>query len=172
MVNLAFTALQASAFWLVFIVGAPWLLRLLEAGTVIPSFAFPGQRAVGLVVLVVFGTLNLWSGATMAVVGRGTPFPAATARELVVRGPYRFVRNPMALGGLGAGAGVGIALGSTSTLAMCLAGALVWHAVARPMEERDLEERFGEPYRAYQRAVRCWWPRLAPYRKAAGPPVS
>ena len=41
---------------------------------------------------------------------------------------------------------------------------MIWHLVARPMEERDLAARFGASYQAYRAAVRCWWPRLRPYR--------
>jgi protein-S-isoprenylcysteine O-methyltransferase Ste14 len=44
------------------------------------------------------------------------------------------------------------------------AGVLVWQFVLRPVEERDLAARFGAAYEAYRRAVRCWWPRLTPFR--------
>ena len=36
----------------------------------------------------------------MAVTGRGTPLPFDAARDLVVSGPYRLVRNPMVVAGL------------------------------------------------------------------------
>jgi protein-S-isoprenylcysteine O-methyltransferase Ste14 len=64
----------------------------------------------------------------------------------------------MALGGLGVAAGVGLARGSAVTLLYAVAGGVLWHLVARPMEERDLAARFGPPYERYRAAVRCWWP--------------
>lgn len=162
--NLAKTAAQAAAFWAAFIVVAPLLLVALERRLGVPPLAFAGQQTLALVVGVVAGALNLASGALMAVVGRGTPFPLDTARELVVRGPYRYVRNPMAIGGLGVGAAVGFWLGSVATLAYVIGGGVLWHLVARPLEERDLEERFGSAYARYRDAVRCWWPRARPWR--------
>ena len=110
------------------------------------------------------GALGLTSGAVMAVRGRGTPLPADCPRELVVAGPYRFVRNPMAVAGLAQGVAVGIFLGSPVVVAYALAGGPAWHLLVRPWEEADLERRFGEPYRRYRAAVRCWLPRFPGYR--------
>ena len=167
-VHVVLTLAQASVFWLVFVVGAPLAFVWLERRFGIPPFAFAGQHICGAAVMVVMGVLNLWSGLTMAVVGQGTPFPTDTAQHLVVRGPYRFVRSPMALGGLGAGLGVALITGSWLTVAYVVVGGSLWHVIARPLEERDLEERFGAPYVEYRRAVRNWWPRSTPFRGEGG----
>ncbi|MBK6316507.1 MAG: isoprenylcysteine carboxylmethyltransferase family protein [Blastocatellia bacterium] len=79
---------------------------------------------------------------------------------MVISGPYRFIRNPMALAGLGQGMAVAIATGSWLTVAYVLAGGLMWNGIARPLEEADLRERFGVEFEAYCREVKCWWPRL------------
>jgi protein-S-isoprenylcysteine O-methyltransferase Ste14 len=73
----------------------------------------------------------------------------------------------MAVAGLGQGFAVAVWLGSWLVLTYVLAGAAVWQAVLRPVEEDDLARRFGAAYASYQRAVRCWWPRLRPYRGQA-----
>ena len=99
----------------------------------------------------------------MALRGEGTPLPTACARQLVVAGPYAYVRNPMAVFGLAQGAAVGIALGSWLVLAYVAAGGLLWNAVVRPAEEADMERRFGDAYRRYREQVRCWVPRRASY---------
>ena len=39
---------------------------------------------------------------------------------------------------------------------------VVWNYVVRPLEESDLEARFGDEYVRYRMSVRCWWPRLRP----------
>jgi protein-S-isoprenylcysteine O-methyltransferase Ste14 len=48
-------------------------------------------------------------------------------------------------------------------------GAALWQFLARPWEERDLEMRFGDQYRKYRDAVRCWLPRLSPYAEPESP---
>ncbi|MBK7951112.1 MAG: hypothetical protein IPK00_20700 [Deltaproteobacteria bacterium] len=54
------------------------------------------------------GSLGLASSATMAIHGRGTPIPLDYPRELVVLGPYRVLRNPMVVAGIGQGVAVGL----------------------------------------------------------------
>lgn len=110
--------------------------------------------------LVLASALGLWSCLAMALHGDGTPLPAETARHLVVVGPYRFVRNPMALAGGVQTASVGLWIGSWWVVGLAGAGALAWNFVIRPEEEADLLARFGPEYEAYERAVRCWVPRL------------
>lgn len=161
--NVARTLLQASVFWALFVVVLPLAIAAAERALGLARSAPTGHVPFGLTLIVVFGALNVWAGLVMAVVGRGTPLPLDTARVLVVRGPYRFVRNPMAIGGLGAGLGVGVALSSPGVACMVVVGALLWHTVARPVEERDLAARFGDDYARYRGAVRNWWPRARPY---------
>lgn len=163
--NLARTLGQTTVFWATLIVLVPWLIHEAERSLDVPGFAFANQRIVAGVVFAVMAAINLGSGIVMAVIGRGTPFPTDTARELVVRGPYRHLRNPMAFGGLGVGLAVALWLGSWSIVGYVVAGGIIWHLIARPMEERDLETRFGDSYRHYHDRVRCWIPRVVPYRR-------
>lgn len=94
----------------------------------------------------------------MAMVGKGTPLPVDCAPRLVVKGLYRYVRNPMAIGGLGMGYAVGLGLGSFGVIAYVTVGMLFWNYVVRPIEERDLLARFGSPYERYCQRVKCWIP--------------
>ena len=110
-----------------------------------------------------FSALNLRSGGVLSTLGRGTPLPLDCPRELVISGPYAYVRNPMAVAGLGQGLSVAIWLGSWGVLAYVIAGMALWQWGARPAEEQDLEARFGTAYRDYRAAVRCWVPRLRAY---------
>jgi len=80
--------------------------------------------------------------------------------RLVIAGPYRFVRNPMAMAGVVQGAAVGLMLASWLVVAYAIAGSLVWNSVVRPLEEADLESRFGDEFLRYRMSVRCWVPRL------------
>jgi protein-S-isoprenylcysteine O-methyltransferase Ste14 len=151
---------QLVVFWTTFFVLVPLALTWVEdrLGLRWDALDAPAVRAVGVAMFLIGSTIGLWSCVTMAVQGKGTPLPAETARELVVAGPYRWVRNPMAVGGLLQTAGVGLMVGSWLVIVVAVAGALVWNVLIRPTEEADLAARFGAPYRQYARQVRCWVP--------------
>jgi protein-S-isoprenylcysteine O-methyltransferase Ste14 len=157
--NLIATIGQIVLFWGFFLVVVPVAVRLLEQRWGL-DVAVPWLWPVGVVLLALASALGLWSGFTMSVVGRGTPLPAAMPNRLVVAGPYRFIRNPMAVAGFVQGAAVGLLLSSWFVVAYGLLGALLWNYAIRPHEEADLERRFGDDFRRYRDAVRCWVPRL------------
>jgi len=157
--HVAATLAQTTLFWGVFLGLLPWGIHSGARWLATGQWPFPGHAALGLVVFVLASALGLTSGLCMAVRGRGTPLPLATARELVVVGPYRHVRNPMALAGIAQGVGVGLWLGDAWVVGYAITGAVLWHVAVRPSEERDLLQRFGEPYRRYHAAVPLWWPR-------------
>lgn len=162
--NLLKTALQCSVIWGTTLGVLPLLVRELERALGVPGFALPAQRWVAGTAFVAFSALNLWTGGVLVRLGQGTPLPLDCPRALVVRGPYAYVRNPMAIAGLGQGLAVAVGLGSWGVLAYVACGMALWQWGARPSEERDLRARFGDGYAAYQHAVRCWWPRMRPYR--------
>jgi len=154
------TLLQCAVVWSVFLVVLPLTLVAVERLVGIPPFKFVGQRQLGLILLLGFSALNLWSGGVLSRRGEGTPLPLECPRKLVVSGPYSYVRNPMAIAGLGQGLAVVLWLGSWAGLVYVAMGVLVWQYWARPPEERDLKSRFGSSYEQYRQSVRCWWPRI------------
>ncbi len=92
-----------------------------------------------------------------------TVMPWIPSESLIVRGPYRYLRNPMILGVVMVMVGEGLLLGSTGILILALVfflGNTIYFILS---EEPKLEERFGEPYRAYKANVHRWWPRLRPW---------
>lgn len=151
---------QVVVFWTTFFLLVPAVLAWAEQrlGLSSPALAAAWIRPVVAVVFLVAAAGALWACVTMSLVGRGTPLPSATARELVVAGPYRWVRNPMALAGVVQTACVGLWFGSWLVVAVAVAGGVVWNVVIRPGEEADMASRFGQPYLAYTAAVRCWIP--------------
>lgn len=154
---------QCLVVWGTTLVVGPWLALRLEHALGLPTFMFTGQFPLAVALFVGFSGLNLASGTMLAVRGEGTPLPLECPRRLVIAGPYRVLRNPMALAGLGQGAAVAIGLGSWLVLLYVISGGVLWHTVLRPAEERDLVARFGESYREYQRAVPLWIPRWSLY---------
>lgn len=98
------------------------------------------------------------------IIGQGTPAPWAPPKNLVVSGPYCYVRNPMISGVLFMLAAECLLLGSW-TLALWLAAFFTANAFYLPLvEEKGLERRFGEDYRLYKANVPRWIPRPRPWR--------
>ncbi|MGX9898993.1 methyltransferase family protein [Arthrobacter sp. SA17] len=151
------------------------LERRWEVALHFPSMAGP----VGIGVLLLASSLGIWSAAVMSRLGDGTPLPSAMPNRLVIAGPYRWIRNPMAVAGIVQGAAVGLILESWLVIVYAAAGSLVWNYVIRPLEESDLHARFGQEFEQYRHEVRCWIPRapntyrpagtVTPARRSRGP---
>ena len=133
--------------------------RLLAwTGVLQPEMLGVGQIA-GMVIGTIGAVLALWCVFTFGTIGQGTPAPFDPPRRLVIRGPYRFVRNPMYIGaGLALG-GAALFYGSLPVLGYTLLFFLASHLFVRWYEEPALQRTFGEEYEAYCRRVRRWWPR-------------
>ena len=114
---------------------------------------------------IVFGGLLMVAGTVLAMAGeraftrarrRGPPWKPS--RRLVIDGPYEWLRNPMYVGLALLVGGIGFALASDWTLVMLVPAAFVTHFGVVLREERYLEAKFGEPYRAYKlRVPRYGW---------------
>jgi len=113
----------------------------------------------GMFVCAVGAAIALWCILTFALVGRGTPAPFDPPRKLVVRGPYRYVRNPMYLGAGLALAGAALFYQSTSLWAYTAGFLLLMHLFVILYEEPALRRSFGDEYESYRRQVRRWMPR-------------
>jgi protein-S-isoprenylcysteine O-methyltransferase Ste14 len=127
--------------------GLPWPLDLL------PTLV--GCVLVGLGVLLVYKTVALFAG-----VGRGTLAPWDPPRRLVVRGPYRLVRNPMISGVLSILLGEALLLGSGPLLGWFLVFFALNALIVPLVEEPILEGRFGSDYLAYKQEVPRWVPKI------------
>lgn len=157
------TVTQIIVFWGLFLGVLPLVIAAAEhrwrLHPALPGAVTTTSVATGAVVLVAASALGIASAAAMSRLGAGTPLPSAMPNRLVVAGPYRSVRNPMALAGIAQGVAVGLLLTSWMVVAYALAGSIVWNCVVRPLEEADLEHRFGDDFRRYAARVRCWVPR-------------
>jgi protein-S-isoprenylcysteine O-methyltransferase Ste14 len=124
----------------------------LPAGVaLLPSILGVGLIALGL--LLVVRTVALF-----ASVGQGTLAPWDPTSRLVVRGPYRHVRNPMISGVLCILLGEAVLLGSVALL-VWFAAVFAVNAVYMPLvEEPGLVRRFGGDYETYRAHVRRWVP--------------
>ncbi len=90
--------------------------------------------------------------------GRGTLSPVDPPRELVVRGPYRHVRNPMYLGVTAIVLGEALAAWSGALFLYWAAWFAAVNLVVVGYEEPSLRRRFGASYERYAGRVRRWIP--------------
>ena len=155
---LARTGMQTLFFWGTFLVAIPVVVSIVEARWMLRVELPLAVRISGGILLVCATALGIWSAVSMSVKGEGTPLPSQMAHRLVVTGPYRYVRNPMAVAGIAQGVAVGLLLGSWMVVAYSLFGSVLWNTVVRPLEEADLHARFGSDFVAYRRRVACWVP--------------
>ena len=85
------------------------------------------------------------------------PEPWQPASSLVIRGIYRFTRNPMYLGMAMLSLGVAFVFTSwIGALMVLIAAVLIDHFVIR-REEAYLTRRFGQEYVSYCQRVRRWF---------------
>jgi protein-S-isoprenylcysteine O-methyltransferase Ste14 len=129
-----------------------------RTGSGIEALGLLGLPLIALGLLLVASTIRLF-----ATIGRGTLAPWDPTTRLVVRGPYRYVRNPMISGVLFILLGEAALFGSLALL-LWFGLALAVNAVYMPVfEEPGLERRFGEEYERYRAHVPRWIPRVRPW---------
>ncbi len=143
----------ASGFVLLWVWLSLWVRRF-DQGLGIPIP--PWLRPVGGVLALAGALLALSCIVTFATKGRGTPAPFDPPREFVAAGPYRFVRNPMYVGGIALIFGAGLALASPSIMLLAAFAFAASHLFVVFYEEPALTRRFGESYLQYKKSVSRW----------------
>lgn len=92
--------------------------------------------------------------------GRGTLAPVDPPRELVVRGLYRYVRNPMYLSVSAIVLGEALLTRSRGLAVYWLIWFTGVNLFVMLYEEPNLRERFGASYQRYTQQVGRWVPRM------------
>jgi len=80
----------------------------------------------------------------------------STPEYLLMRGPYRFTRNPMYVAGVLVWLGWTLFYGSVAVLIATIVFWAVWNFILIPWEERTLKAQFGESYLQYKKSVPRW----------------
>ena len=108
-------------------------------------------------------SMQLYTTSLFFRFAQGTLAPWQPTQKLVIRGPYRYCRNPMITGVVMMLLGEGLFFNALAIL--------IWGCVFFLMntmyfifkEEPAMLARFGESYAEYKRHVPRWIPRLRPY---------
>lgn len=149
-------ALYAGSFVLLW----GWLavaVRPLDArfGGPLPAWLMPPGAALA----AAGAAVAIWCIAVFVTAGAGTPAPFDAPRRFVAVGPYRWVRNPMYLGGFSLLAGVGLGVRSPAIVLLAAAGIGLAHLFVLSYEEPWLARQFDARYQAYRERVNRWVPR-------------
>jgi protein-S-isoprenylcysteine O-methyltransferase Ste14 len=140
--------------------------RLASSPAARESMPLGSFRLIGVVLLVAGTLIYFWCAWDFAFAGKGTPAPIDPPKELVVRGLYSHVRNPMYVGVLSVVLGQGFWFESVSLFTYAACGFLLFNAFVFLYEEPALARKFGVAYRKYCNDVPRWIPRLSAGRAA------
>ncbi|MDX1488827.1 MAG: isoprenylcysteine carboxylmethyltransferase family protein, partial [Acidiferrobacterales bacterium] len=144
----------------------PALILWVSAGTKYAAEVARPDQAVFWFALLVAGSglaLRVWTDVLFLRFGNGTLAPWNPPTKLVIRGPYRHVRNPMI------SSVVIILLGEclffqSWPLAAWVVLFFGVHLIYFPViEEKGLIKRFGNDYLIYKINVPRWIPRMQPW---------
>jgi protein-S-isoprenylcysteine O-methyltransferase Ste14 len=153
----------------------PWLLYLLSVKFDHPIGAgIIANESLRIIVSALFllpGLIFvLWSNEALFVIGKGGPaegFGVAVSprtEKLVIRGPYRYTRNPMVFGALCCYIAFSLFLNSWAALSVLIGCIPLSIAYLKRFEEKRLERDFEDEYREYRKRVSMIIP-LPPKRR-------
>ena len=119
---------------------------------------------IGAVVYILGLSMQLYTTSLFFRFAQGTLAPWQPTQKLVIRGPYRYCRNPMITGVVMMLLGEGLFFNAL--------GILIWGCVFFVMntlyfifkEEPAMLARFGDSYAEYKRHVPRWIPRMRAYK--------
>ena len=120
------------------------------------ELSVPGRYWIGGAIVIVAGiVLGIWPIRLFKDTGQNAT-PWSETPEIIIKGPYKFTRNPMYLMMMLVNLGFAVVLSEAWILILMPILSLVLYHIAIKHEEVYLEEKFGESYRAYKQSVRRW----------------
>ena len=137
----------------------PYKIITAENHTVIAAigrFRFAGYIFIGSGILGYL--ICFWN---FIVDAKGSPIPGDT-QHLIVKGLYRYVRNPIYISACLILVGEALLFQSLAMLYYLFGWMMVFHLFVIFVEEPFLRNKFGDTYERYCNAVCRWVPRLKP----------
>jgi protein-S-isoprenylcysteine O-methyltransferase Ste14 len=140
----------------------PTYLLIALLAMLVLHFAVPGNKMIalpwnllGLFPICIGIALNIIADSAFHKAGT-TVKPFQVSSVLVTSGVFKMSRHPMYLGFVLILIGVAILLGSLTPWVVIPIFAVLMEVVFIRVEERMLEEVFGQDWLAYKKKVRCW----------------
>jgi protein-S-isoprenylcysteine O-methyltransferase Ste14 len=129
--------------------------RAIGTDATTPTF----YSSIGFLPMALGAAIYLWCAWDFATAGQGTPAPIDAPKRLVVRGLYRFMRNPMYVGVLTVLFSESIVFRSRRILTYAIVVFVFFHLFVMLYEEQALKSEFGASYEEYLKTVPRWIPR-------------
>ncbi len=117
-----------------------------------------GAMLLGFGLVMAGAAIYVWCVWDFATFGRGTPAPIDAPKKLVVRGLYRYTRNPMYVGALTIILGWATVFQSLPLVLYAVVVCVCFQAFILLYEEPHLRRAFGAEYEAYTQRVSRWLP--------------
>ena len=151
---------------LIFTVIAPGSVTILVPYVLLNSFGelfsvkIGNFRYLGLIPILLGTLIYFWCAWDFTFAGKGTPAPIDPPKELVVKGLYRFSRNPMYVGVLSVILGWTLLYTDPYVITYWFFVATCFHLMVVYYEEPRLQQLFGSRYSTYRSSVNRWLPRI------------
>ena len=124
----------------------------------------PANAILGILLILPGLFFAIGSNYHLFTTGRGTPVPLMATQKLVLRPPYTYCRNPMALGTFLAYSGVAAIYRSGGALLLVLLFIALLLVYIKTIEEREMALRFGQEYLDYKKQTPFLMPRIGKRR--------
>jgi protein-S-isoprenylcysteine O-methyltransferase Ste14 len=152
------TAIKTLIFTLIIVlgvvtVGGPYLILRIKP---VAALHFGDFKFAGLALIALGAIIYAWCAWDFGRSGKGTPAPYDPPKELVVKGLYRFTRNPMYVGVFLALVGEAALFESANLIIYALFVLLAFHLRVVYYEEPVLRRVFGKSFEEYCRSVPRW----------------
>ena len=136
-----------------------WIPRWLLRGNTAPENVPPVLPYFGFAFILAGVAIYFWCAWDFTFAGRGTPAPIDAPDNLVARGLYRYVRNPMYVGVLAIIFGEALWFWSKTLAQYGVSVFACFYLFVILYEEPALRTKFGDSYRQYCAAVPRWIPK-------------
>lgn len=136
---------------------------IIEAELNIPKFLTYPWSVIFSIPFIAVGVFYTFWSLIEFFKSKGTPVPFSPPPQLIVKGPYKYSRNPMVTGLFMQMFGLGILLGSILiTFVFTPLYILLHYRLLKTVEEPELELRLGNAYVEYKNNV----PMFLPWKKS------
>ncbi|KKU56953.1 hypothetical protein A3H89_05590 [Candidatus Amesbacteria bacterium RIFCSPLOWO2_02_FULL_48_11] len=150
--SLVFGILVGSTIFMVI----PLMLIKLNSRFSFPIFISPSSQTLGSIFILAGIAVVLACFGLFRFLGRGTPIPTDPPKQLVIKGLYKYSRNPMYIAYILLLLGEFLLLGHVLLLGYLLVFIPLCHLLVVCYEEPVLQKRFGQSYLDYCLTTPRW----------------
>lgn len=122
----------------------------------LPVISIGFLKFIGIILILLGLSTALYCSGLFLIFGKGTPVPIDPPKKLVVKGLYKYSRNPIYLAHLTVFLGEFLSFGHLLLLLYLFGALIVFHLLTVYHEEPILKKRFGKSYLEYSRKTPRW----------------